>query len=745
MAASRLEALLAEKARREAATAEMPLEQDSIAPPANPRLEALMAEKARRQQAANNEPWTAGQRALQAGHGVANAYESIADMPLKGMAGALTAFGSGVKAMNKHVNPESEQGLRLVESEREREKAITTLNKPRAKGVITNRISDLAGRELTPTEDDKLGKFIHTAGEFAAPLPGGGLINSGKIGVRSLARHVRHDLATATGASAALNLTPSMTEEGTVGRVAEDIGKTILGGKAGRGLTRVKDLPAKAMAFRANPNEEVFKLAEKHGVELPFNVGMGSRPANFTANNYLDSIFARDRYQKVFTNAAEKMLDKVKGVFNTLGKKELKPSEASTEFKNFMYKDRIKMEKEGNKLYLDARNLLTPKDKIVPQNTINALKGAAEELKSDFSVPGKQKVANIIHQIIESWGISPKGLPKGKGKVMKTGDVDPKYLEQILGQISSGKPINTARLDKLVKDLKKTIDYDMEVRGEKGFLKKLIAESEKDLLTSGNPEYLAKRKEATQFWAENVAARFRGQTGKSILKRDAPTEAFNLMTSPDKVRRVEAIIGKTKEGQQAFNSLKRAKLIDIFDKAIEDESIRATPFANIFSKKSKQQEMIETLVGKKSYKELAEIAKIAKAFKQAGRELLNTSRSAVTHADFTRGEKLLKSIISTFVGSSAGLGAAGLPGALAGPAGPYILSHVASNPKWVRQARQYALAKQKGNEKYANTLWKGLVDMTMPTMKDAENIGVWNITRNEKGTPVVMQNPKGGK
>jgi hypothetical protein len=747
MAVSRLEALMAERDRllaEKAAQTAAPVE-NSVQ---NPRLQALiserdnlLAEKARRQQASNNEPWTVGQRALQAGHGAASTYESTADLVPKGMAGILSAIDAGVNTLTKNVNPESEEGRRLAQSRNENQKAITTLKKPFAKGLVTDRLSNLAGRELAPTEDDRFGKLIHTAGEFAAPLPGGGLINAGKAGAKTLAKHVGKDLATAGGASAALNLTPSMTEEGTIGRAAEDIGKIVLGGKLGRGVTSgVKDLPAKAMAFRANPNEKVFQLAEKHGVELPFNVGMGSTPSNFMANNYLKSMFSSDKYKKVFTNATGKMLDKVKKTINSLGSSELKPSEASGEFRQAMKEEERALSGQARQKYEEANKLLSEKDVVIPEKTIKSLTGAHEILNRDITSPATKKVAKVLGDLMEAWGLSPK-LPK-----TSSGDFDTKKLAAMLKKTTKSKPIEVSRLDAVRKELNQMIEFDPEVRGVQAFLSRLVKDLEHDIGTSSNQAYVTARKDANKFFKENIAERFRTSMAESVLRNEAPTEAFNLMTNAQRVRDLQKIAGSSPQSQEVFNSLKKAKLRQIFEGAVEDEAIRSAPFAKLFSKKEGRQELIEELLGnKKAYDELSEIAQIAESFSESGRELLNTSGTALAHSDITRAEQLVKTTLGTFFGAGAGFSAAGLPGAAVGAGMPYILSQVVSNPKWVRQARQYALARQKGNEKYAKTLLKGLVKTTMPTIRDAENVGVWSITRNEKGIPVVTQNPKGGK
>jgi hypothetical protein len=739
MSASRLEALLSE---RDHLMAEKSKIQPGIRAPQveqstpSAKLQSLiaerdrlLAEKSTQRQTANNEPWTIGQRALQAAHGVGSTYENLADMIPKGAAGALVA-----------TDPRS-YGLPSTasqEQQRSREEAIGYLNKPHAKGIVTDRISNLAGRELNPTEGDKLGKFIHTAGEFASPLPGSGLIAAGKAGIKPLASQLGKEVATATGASGALNLTPSMTEEGTLGRVGEDIGKIVLFGKLGRGLAdNVKNLPAKAMAFRANPNERVFKLAEKHKIELPFNVGMGSTPSNFIANNYLKSMFSSDRYKKVFTKATGKMLDKVKNSINSLGSSELKPSEASGEFRQAMKEEEKLLSAEARNKYDEASKLLTENDLVVPENTIQSLKGASEILNRDITAPATKKVGKVLSDLMEAWGLSPK-VPK-----TSSGEFDTKKLAALLQKTSMSKPIEVSRLDAVRKELNSMVDYDPEVKGMEAFLSRLVRDLEKDINLSSNKSYLAKRKEANTFFKSNIADRFRTSMAESVLRNEAPTEAFNLMTNAQRVRDLEKIAGTSEKSKEVFNALKKAKLRQIFEGAIEDEAIRSAPFSKLFSKKEGRQELIEVLLNdKKSYNDLSEIAEIANSFSESGRELLNTSGTALAHSDITRAEQLVKTTLGTFFGAGAGFSAAGLPGAAIGAGMPYVLSQAVSNPKWVRQARMYAIARQKGNEKYANTLLNGLVKMTKPSVQDAKNAGLWTITKNDKGIPVVTQNPR---
>jgi hypothetical protein len=233
-----------------------------------------------------------------------------------------------------------------------------------------------------------------------------------------------------------------------------------------------------------------------------------------------------------------------------------------------------------------------------------------------------------------------------------------------------------------------------------------------------NKEFLSKWREANSSFKTSVADRFRGDVARSLLANEMPTEAFSLLNSPENIKEISKIAGKSPKSEEIFNALKKAKVREIFSSALQDESLRTTPFINIFNKKEKNAELLESLVGKQNFNKLSEISEIAEEFKHANQELLNTSRTALTSSEIAKAEKLTKGVLSTIfngavgsgVGAMAGIGSAG--GAAIGIAMPNLISRLVANPRFVNEARAYAIARKNNNKIYSDTLLKRIVKLT---------------------------------
>src|SRR5271170_5861792 len=189
-----------------------------------------------------------GERALQFGRGVAQGAGSLMDLASKGVAGAMNLPAMMLEPLAKgRAMQKTPEEIQKIQEDFQAGQEVLRNTEFANKGA---KLADLlAGRDLTPEQEDLVGRLLQTTGEFMTPIPGAGYIKAGKTGLGAL---------------------------GKVKGIANIPGKTLEG---------IKNIPAKALSLGAKPNQEVFKLAEKHGVELPFNVGMNSSPQNFLANN----------------------------------------------------------------------------------------------------------------------------------------------------------------------------------------------------------------------------------------------------------------------------------------------------------------------------------------------------------------------------------------------------------------------------------------------------------------------------
>lgn len=695
----------------EAMEAELSRRQGSLAP-SDSDLILMEKELARRSSQPPEEPHTFGTRIGQYFHGLAGAGEAVSDLLNKGT-GQMMAEKAGVE-------PEE----------------LPQFQKP-VSGIVTKPIEKLAGRPLTPDRDDTLGKVIHTAGELSLPFPGSGYIKAAGTGLKPLVKTLAREGAIAGSASTALHTTPSITDEGTAGRGLEDLGKMIIGGSLGKTAatkTIAKDienlasqgrfktpktsLVAKIITMGAKPNAEALRIAEKHGIELPINVGMGSTPLNFINNNYLKSMFTSQVYKDVFKKADEKMIGKVKGAIDSLGSSELKPNEASAQFKNFLKEDEKIFKKEVSTLYDDASKLLKEGEVVIPSNAGKSIRNGIEILNRDIQSPGTKKVFNVLKELENAWNIAPK-----KEKLSAHGVPLPeKHRAQIQGKAVGLKPIEISRLDNVRKELNRLIDYDPEVKGMEAFLGRIVKDLEKDIESSPNKAFVDKRKEANKFFYNNLASRFETDLARAVMHGEAPVEAFNKMNTVENISLLEKIAGKTEKGKEVLDALKKAKLREILEKTttsggLEKGSLVLGQFSKLFSKGEGKQELIEKLIGKSAYNDLADVSKIAQEFSDSGKELLNTSGTAIASADIQKAEQIIKYSLSALysgAGAGAGYAAAGLPGAVAAILMPNLLSRLLANPKFVKEARAYAIARSENKEKYAHTLLNKLIQTSRP-------------------------------
>jgi hypothetical protein len=588
------------------------------------------------------------------------------------------------------------------------------------------------GEEYVPSEKDTLGKVVNFAGELAAPSPAlpmagySGIAKAAGKGAGALTKALGKEAALSGATAGAIKATPRLTEEGTDTGMLEDFAKGMFGARAAEKVVNVNIIKAlkrvpRSMAnkalgastFMANPNERTFELAEKHGVKLPFNVGMRSKPMNWAANNYLKSIFTSGVYEDAIKEANESMVNAVKRNIDELGTSTLKPSEASGEFRRFIQSEEKIAEEQAKVLYDDASKFLSKKDVVKPKNTASFISNLDEMLSRDIQSPATKKVANIVGSLAESWGLAPPG------KTLKQLENNPKLIQAYLDQFRKNIPnVPVEKLIGIRKELGTITNFDPTIKGSESYLNGLRSVIDKDIETMNNKEFLSKWREANSSFKTSVADRFRGDVARSLLANEMPTEAFSLLNSPENIKEISKIAGKSPKSEEIFNALKKAKVREIFSSALQDESLRTTPFINIFNKKEKNAELLESLVGKQNFNKLSEISEIAEEFKHANQELLNTSRTALTSSEIAKAEKLTKGVLSTIfngavgsgVGAMAGIGSAG--GAAIGIAMPNLISRLVANPRFVNEARAYAIARKNNNKIYSDTLLKRIVKLT---------------------------------
>ncbi len=602
-----------------------------------------------------------------------------------------------------------------------------------AEKKLTGLYDKIAGKDLTPKTTR--GEIAQTAGTFFSPDLVTKPIKFGKAiykGGEKLLKRFGKDLfrsgVSSTGASAAIHAPGHLTEEGGAGRAAEDLGRAVIGGIGGaataqpiqafkgikEGLRKTASL---AMSLGTSPEKEVLTLAKKHGIQLPHNVGagtgMGARLQDFLANNYLSrNIFSSSKYKQGYTNADDALMSKLKEVIGTETEAKLKPSEASSQFKHSAKIEETKAKKTAEKLYDESRKHLTENDKIIPTNTQKAFQDLNKILDTPIRGSDNKEVTKILAELGGNWGLfKPSEVKKIVSSHTDANDLK-KMMMKFNDAFAKGnlKEIPAEEMVKAMQGINAIVG-SKDTTGVKNLLKGLKGAIAKDLESSTNKSFLEANKAANEFYRENIGKRFRGKSARSILRDEGAVEAYGHLNSVVGIKKLENMAGTSEQAIKNLDALKKLKAAEIFEKAIdgslENGKLRKGAFAKIFEKGEKNQEVLERLIGKKQYKDLEEISKIARSFSEHGKELLGTSHTASTLTNLGQGQAVAAlTVHALFNAEPASLAtAATIVGA------PYAMSRIMSNPNIIRQARVYALARQKGNEKFAQATMNNLLKM----------------------------------
>lgn len=682
---------------------------------------------------------TLGERILQPVYGFA---ESSGEL----IPSAMEAYGALAKQARERVSPEG------TAEQLQRETAIPEAAEALRQRGLGKRFESLTGLNLEPSKEDTLGQVLTEGGRFLAPpyIPGTSIA---KTAAGKIAGHVIPAFTAAT----AVKATPKVFEEGSTAGTVEDISKAILGGMAGgkaiHKLTGPKadiaqdierlasqgrfkpraSIAAKVLAAGSKePEARGFELAKKYDVTVPYNIGMGSRVQNYMANNLFKSIFTTQAYKDTTKKASEDMINAVRRSISHLGDSKLKPQEASTEYRTFLDSEYKNFKKESGELYENASKALNPTDSVIPSHTAKSIDSPniRSLLESDIKSDATRKVTKVIGDLADAWGIKPKGVDLSDYE-----NLGPAALSQIadaMGKIK--KPISIKRLESVRSELMKMVDYDPSVRGVQANLSRLASDITKDIESSANKEYINRWNVARKHYSDNMRNRFETDIARSIMTGEAPVEAFNKMTNVQNIDILDKALGSSAKGREIFKDLSAAKVRQILEPVLEESlekgtSLRTGAMTKMFSKGEAKQEVLERLIGKDSYDNLSEISEISGMFSKAGKDVLNTSGTAIAASDMDKITGLASGAIHVIFG-------AGLPAA-AGTAATYagsvnLLSRLASNKKFINEARDYAVARAAGKETQAKSILKRLIDTAKKEQQSVKFAGTELISKSQK-------------
>lgn len=660
------------------------------------RLEEIKAELAKRKELEN--------------HGETSGMQDFIKGFVTGPASFLDLMGEAEKRLRATMAPNTPQFTKAGNKPKTAEEIMA---EPSIKEQAEHAFHQATG--IPEPEPGTKPSFSQTAGEILSPSLLSKFVNPLTKGIVPAIKAGAKALGEATGTATALHHAPNITEEGSIGEdIAKTIGGAYLGGKtAGAIGTLPKLVPTKTNLARlasvgTSPNTEALELAEKHGIDLPINVGLNSTPLNWAANTLSKTIFANKKYKEALQRTNNQMLNKVKENIDVLGKEDVLPEAAGQNFNQFLKDEETAVRKTVDAKYDEARVLLKPSDSVVPHHTAKSIHDMKEILERDIKSPSTKKVTALVAELASSWDILPKKfkLPKG----YKEGDFTPETLSTLLNSFENNrKAIPLEKLEGVRKELGQIIGYG-EVRGMDSYLKGIRDSIGKDLELSHNAAYVDKLKDANRYYRESYATRFKEDIAESILKGETPLYTYSKLNN-ETLPILETIAGNSPKAKEIVNSLKKAKAREIFNNAFKEEGVHLGNFTRVFDKNEVNQGFLRKLLGPESYKNLHEISKIMKEQSKAGRELLNTSGTAYTTADINTLSKLgvetSTALISIFSGRPyIALGAVGSAAIRAGI--PNAASLLLSDPAFIKKARAFAVARQRGNIPYSNQLLESL-------------------------------------
>lgn len=732
---ARLLELKEERARRQAGgnPVMMSKEEESQSPEAQ-RLEELRQERARREA----ESVVAGELEPQAWQ------EFLKGLTTTGPAGIVDLLDliRSDSLKNRPYTPEEIQNHEKKVSEAPAY-LQPILNMGKKNEVPLTHIASEKFHEITgfpkpqhPEEGPSASEII---GQITSPMPGElirgiakapKMISAGIRAVPELARKLGTRLAESTGATAAIKGAPQVTEEDSAFHIPEMMAKGVIGGLAGRGavagamhapkLIPTKKNLARAASLFSDPNEELFHLAEKQGVELPPNVGMNSRPLNLMSNYFSKSIFASKKLKESIKNADKSMLKAAQDKMDMLGTKNVEPSTASSQFKDFLVQEE-KVANEGIKEAYNAnRALIKPEDTVIPTNTKQTVMAMKHILEVPVKDADTKMVSKIVLDLATDWGILPKNITKqvrlgNAEKVLE----NPENMKEVIKAIQksmvnetleTGKPFQKAipvqQLD-TVSNMLGSIIGNKQVFGMKKWLVGLKKSVDKDLGSSSNKAYVKGLKEADELYKTTYASRFKEDLAHSIMTGEEPLFTYNQLNDTHTLQVLEKIAGESPQAKELVNSLKKAKIREIFNKAYTAEGVQTGNFSRIFDKNEVSQEFLKELFGHEAYKGMSDLASIMKEQQAAGREILNTSGTAYTTSDFKILGKFGAATVGAIgylFGANPTVAVAGLGTAVGAAAAIHGMSRLLADPAFVKQARAFAIARKNGNTKYSAQL-----------------------------------------
>ena len=239
------------------------------------------------------------------------------------------------------------------------------------------------------------------------------------------------------------------------------------------------------------------------------------------------------------------------------------------------------------------------------------------------------------------------------------------------------------------------INYEVQ-GGAKQLLKGIVSELDRAIISHGrdNPTFVKNYVNANKRFSEH-AKTFRNREVSKLLSLENPEQVLSRMNSIQGIRNVDKILSKSPEGKEISKNLKRLRLDQIVGDNMVDSTTKQIKLGT-FSKlleKGKNKELVKEILGSDAFKRLERLQKNAGKLADSANKFYNASKSGAVAVDAAIISKGITGLVSILSGNPWPLLNIG-----GGILGARKLSHLLTDPEFLKLLEEAILASEKGNE-----------------------------------------------
>ncbi len=440
------------------------------------------------------------------------------------------------------------------------------------------------------------------------------------------------------GAGTALQMAED-GEFGPIGTMAMAVVGDVAGGGLGAGIKGAKNLITKPKETLAKGivsftpkdklalQKELIKDFEKSGLQADLGTLTDSNLVKWTQSRLAQSGLTGKSLEKFKEQLTNQIKEEYKSLAESLGEAKYANSHEAGE----AVKEGIKSLREADaqvhkKLYQSADKALKEGASVVSTKLSQAIESIEKKL-----TPGKLK-SQEQKAVLDALETLKKDVYDAGG-ILKFSDVK-NLMNNKLG-------------------LEDIINYEVQ-GGTKQLLKGIVSEIDRAIISHGkdNPSFAKNYIQANKRFSQH-AKNFRNREVTQMLKEGDPSKILSKMNSIHGIRQLENIMGKSPEGKQIFNNLKRMKLDKVIGDHLVDnttQQVKLGTFSNLLEK-GKNKELIKEILGPKEFKRLELLQKNAGKLADSANKFYNASKSGVVAADAAVLGKAMTDVAALLMGS----------------------------------------------------------------------------------------------